>query len=143
MKTTVRNVTVETEHSGKVDLSIRTNSGTLMLNRLVALGEGDRNVYFPRILVAELARSYRKKSRALRTAEETISEQRSEIAELKKHLSICDNNESAQILRNLCDACARLSEAFSQSELDLDPRVLERYDEMSMALCDAEALFED
>ena len=141
MKTTVRNVTVETAHSGKVDLSIRTNSGTLMLNRVVALGEGDRNVYFPRILVAELARNYRKKSRALRTAEEIIDEQKREITELEQKLSFYDNSETVKILRNLYEACAGLREALLQSELSPNS-VQERCDEMNVALRDTEALFE-
>lgn len=81
MKTAVKNILVNHQDFGRLEVGIQTNTGILMLDRVIHLAEQyGNNAKFPTKLVYELATAYKQKSRAVRSLRQELAKQKEESA---------------------------------------------------------------
>ena len=77
MKTTAKNVLINHPDFGRLEVSIQTRTGLLMLDRVTHLVKQYGNgVKFPAVLVGELATAYQQKSKEVRELKRKAAEQK-------------------------------------------------------------------
>ena len=81
MKTAVKNILVNHPDFGRLEVSVQTNTGLLMLDRVIHLADQyGNNAKFPTKLVRELATAYKQKSQTVRNLQRKIADQKEEDA---------------------------------------------------------------